>query len=45
MNKVEDQYRDKNGLYELMTEDFVIDVGNRSEQSSSCSELLSSEDD
>ena len=44
-NKVEDHYWDKDGLYELMIEDFIINVGNTSEESSSSSELSSSEED
>ena len=43
--KVEDHYWDKDGLYELMIEDFVINVGNSSEESSCSSEYSSSEED
>ena len=44
-NKVEDHYWDKDGLYELMIEAFIIDVGNSSEESSSSEEFSSSEED
>lgn len=44
-NKVEDHYWDKDGLYELMIEDFIINVGNSSEESPSSSELSSSGED
>ena len=44
-NKLEDHYWDKDGLYELMIEDFIINVGNTSEESSSSSELSSSGED
>ena len=38
-NKVEDHFSEEEGLYGLMMEAFIIDVGNWSEESSSSSEV------